>query len=59
MISTSDSQSCGTYTAMNKNSFIQYYDNGSGAQAWNTTQTGKTFYLEINDTEKSNDAERA
>ena len=59
VISTSDSQSCGTYTAMNKNSFIQYYDNGSGAQAWNTTQTGKTFYLEINDTEKSNDAERA
>lgn len=58
-ISTTQAGNCGTLLSMNKSSFIQYYDNGSGAQAWNTTQTGKTFYLEINDTEKSDDAERA
>ena len=45
---------------MQKNSFIQYYDNGAGASYWNATPSSdKTFYLEINDTEKSDDAERA
>lgn len=42
----------------NKNCFIQYYNNGAGASYWNTTESGRTYYLEVNGNEHSSDAER-
>ena len=42
-----------------KNSFIQYYNNGTGASYWNATpESGRTYYLEVNGNEHSSDAER-
>ena len=66
IISTIDSEG-GTTQALNSNvlsriapisCFIQYFNNGSGASYWNTQQSGKTYYLEINGVEHTDNSER-